>query len=485
MTFAEFRKRGFLAEFSGLFNQPQRATRFLTTFGYPDERIPNFDDALVFWTTVSRDVDGGIMSEDDLESLIQHAADYYPGNPLFAPFAVSRLPDPPNESAGDTGNESSASPPIAERQGCSMVLGPPLEGEDAAELQRRVVQQCSEQGVSTDFEVIQVLENGQVQLYFPDTHADELLPVQENLRGQRIRCRLIDDRHRDRILNHLLIEGPDQGRFRISDVPASTQVGDIARAVINEQYESNWPKDGRDRPRQAAVDHEDSQGNEHRLRPEDRLDDSNVEDGDTLHVHPESTAGSQNPIYREEALVRAKNQVVRYAQAHSGFRPQANSTHAPTEYVIHFKAPVIHPHQQASGRVRHSVLLQLPEQFPSIAPAVWWQPPVIFHPNVAQGTGKVCMGELDDRYRPGLDFGLVCQMLVDIASFQNYIVTEGYNMEACRWAASEEGQATIVAGGGRPEDPDKLAQARGHLSDELPRREPGVSPMTRIERLQS
>ena len=110
---------------------------------------------------------------------------------------------------------------------------------------------------------------------------------------------------------------------------------------------------------------------------------------------------------------------------------------------------------------------------------------MIFHPNVHRGTGKVCLGVLADRYRPGLDFGLLCQMLVDVASFRNYVVTEGYNVEACRWAASEAGQATIVAGGGRREDPAKLGLARGHEmdGDELPTREPGLSPMTRIERL--
>ncbi|MEM7350904.1 MAG: effector-associated domain EAD1-containing protein [Acidobacteriota bacterium] len=487
MTFPEFRKQGFLAEVSALFNQQQRAVQFLTTFGFPPGRIPNFEDAQVFWTTISRDIEGGIMPDDNLASLIHHAADYYPGNPLFSPFAVSRTLDPPVESAEQTADESPAASPIPEREGCSMVLGPPLEGEDAAALQRRVAQLCSEQGVSAEFEVMQVLEDGQVELYFPGTHADELQPVQENLRGQRIRCRLIDDRHRDRILSHLLIEGPDQARFRISDVPASTLVGDIARDVINSQYESNWPKDGRNRPRQATVDHVDDQGNERRLRPDDRLDDSRVEAGDTLQVHPESTAGSQNPIYQDEALVRAKNQVRRYAKSRSGFQVKANSTHAPTEYVIYFDAPGIHPHEQGLDSVRHSVLLQLSEQFPSVSPAVWWQPPVIFHPNVHMGTGKVCIGVLDDRYRPGLDFGRLCQMLVDIASFRNYVVTEGYNLQACQWAASEAGQATIVAGGGRPEDPVKLAQARGHWDDEeeLPRREPGVSPMSRIEKLQT
>ncbi len=483
MTFAEFRKRRFLAEISRIFNDADRARQLLRTFGFPLDRIPNFGNSQEFWATVCQDIDDGIMpQQDDLLSFIQHAADQYPGNPLLGPYSVSR-----RSELACAHEESEANPGAEESMGCSVFIGPPPEGMDTAGLQQRVTELCVEQGVAAAFEVMQVLEDGQLELYFNGAHADDLLPVQDGLRGQGIRSRIIDERHRDRVLRRLLVEGPDQGRFQFSNVPASTQVGDIARALINEHYDSNWPKDGRNRPRQAAVDHVDSEGNERRLRPDDSLGDSHVEDGDTVQVHPESTAGSQNPVYREEALVRAKNQVLRYARSHPSFRVQANSTQAPTEYVIHFDAPGIRPHEDAPGKVRHSVLLQLPEQFPSLAPAVWWQPPVIFHPNVHRGTGKVCMGgDLEDRYRPGLDFGRLCQMLVDIASFRNYVVTEGYNMEACRWAASEEGQATIIAGGGRPEDPVKLAQARGHWNeDELPRREPGVSPITRIEKLQA
>ncbi len=481
MTFAEFRKQGLLAEISRIFNRQDRARQLLDTFGFPRDRIPAFDNAQEFWTAICQDIHDGIMpQQDDLISFVQHAADQFPSNPLLGRYSVSRR----SEMAREAG--AAANPGGEEAEGCAMVLGPPPEGMDTARLRQRVNQLCADQGVNVDFEVMQVLENGQLELYFPGTHADELMPVLEDLRGERVRCRLIDDRHRDRILTHILVEGPDTARYRFSNVAASTQVGDVARALINEHYESNWPKDGPDRPRQATVDHVDNEGNERRLRPDDRLDDSQVEDGDTLQVNPESTAGSQNPVYREEALVRAKNQVVRYARSHPGFRVRANSTHAPTEYVIHFEAPGIDPHRKVPGRFRQSVLLQLPEEFPSVSPAVWWQPPVIYHPNVDRGTGRVCMGVLGDRYQPGLDFGLLCQMLFDIACFQNYVVTHGYNKEACRWAATEEGQATIVAGGGRPEDPVLLAQARGHWNeDEFPRREPGLSPITRIEKLQA
>ena len=49
-------------------------------------------------------------------------------------------------------------------------------------------------------------------------------------------------------------------------------------------------------------------------------------------------------------------------------------------------------------------------------------------------TGAVCLGVLQDSYSPGLDFGLVCQMLVDMAGYRNYELTEGYDPDAGRWA---------------------------------------------------
>jgi hypothetical protein len=71
---------------------------------------------------------------------------------------------------------------------------------------------------------------------------------------------------------------------------------------------------------------------------------------------------------------------------------------------------------------------------------------------VHAASGLVCLGVLADSYKPGLHFGTVCQMLVDMARFQNYALDEGYNEEAARWAASDEGQRAILAIGGRPRE---------------------------------
>ncbi|MCE3289752.1 MAG: hypothetical protein K0R83_1764, partial [Caulobacter sp.] len=64
--------------------------------------------------------------------------------------------------------------------------------------------------------------------------------------------------------------------------------------------------------------------------------------------------------------------------------------------------------------------------------------------------GFACLGALGDAYRPGLDFGELCMLLLDIASYQNYDLLEGYNSAAREWAMSEEGMRDIAARGGKP-----------------------------------
>jgi hypothetical protein len=115
----------------------------------------------------------------------------------------------------------------------------------------------------------------------------------------------------------------------------------------------------------------------------------------------------------------------------------------------------------------HEVLLLLPESFPMQAPAAFWQTP-IFHPNVRRGNGKVCLGVLEDRYRPGLDFGDLCQMLADIAAYRNYEVREGYDAEAREWALSPAGQMAIEGRGGRSVARQLFMLLEDHFTEPLP-----------------
>ena len=82
------------------------------------------------------------------------------------------------------------------------------------------------------------------------------------------------------------------------------------------------------------------------------------------------------------------------------------------------------------------------------APDAFWQTP-IFHPNIHPTVNKVCLGALGEYYVPGLEFGDLCQLLVDLASYQNYTLEEGYNSDAQMWALSDEGEIAIEQRGGK------------------------------------
>ncbi|NEO80545.1 ubiquitin-conjugating enzyme E2 [Moorena sp. SIO4G3] len=205
------------------------------------------------------------------------------------------------------------------------------------------------------------------------------------------------------------------------------------------------------RKREVVVDKVNEDGSMERLKPDQTLHEANIQDDDTFSVSPEATAGAIHPQLREEALARAKNQIIAYAQAHPGFKVSANAHQAPTEYLLNFQAPSFAPPRAPGENPQpidnHEVFLVLPGAFPMQAPQAFWQT-LIFHPNIHSETGLVCLGALGDRYRPGLDFGKLCQLLIDIASYQNYALEEGYNQEAQIWAISPEGQIAIELRGG-------------------------------------
>jgi hypothetical protein len=118
----------------------------------------------------------------------------------------------------------------------------------------------------------------------------------------------------------------------------------------------------------------------------------------------------------------------------------------------------------------HEVYLMLSPDHPVLAPLAIWQTD-IFHPNVDAKSGKVCLGVLEDHYRPGINFGMICQMLVDIAGYQDYGARDGfYNDEAMKWATSERGQELIVSRGGQSLSSMLLRVMIQEVRDPLPLR---------------
>jgi len=286
---------------------------------------------------------------------------------------------------------------------------------------------------------------------------------------------------RDYLLHRLYIEGPDGRQFRITDAPAQQTVANLAAEVVD-QYGSDFP----DAARPTVVDRVGPDGQGRRLDPNTTLDQAQVRDGDRMRVGFQARAAAVNPLDRQDALFRVRNQILDFGQTRdpeTGFVARANSTLLPTEYELEFTQASFGPPPSATAAPvdisRHTVLIQLGSDFPETPPAVFWLTR-IFHPNVfptyesevSRGReaqmGLVCLGALQESYLPSLHFGSLCQMLMDIAGFRNYSLytTDGtvdstgslrrrvdfYDPDAARWVGSPDGQRRIVAIKGSPTD---------------------------------
>jgi hypothetical protein len=235
------------------------------------------------------------------------------------------------------------------------------------------------------------------------------------------------------LLSALTVQGPDGRMFRFTDTPAAQTVADLAADTL-EQYGADFGGQ-----RTAVTDQVQGNGQGLRLDPDTTLHAAGIRDGDQMRVGFESTAGIVNPLFREQALARAANQIRAYAETHPGFVVWADASSTPTIYEFEFSRPSFAPPPtpgQEPAEIGpdelHRVQLDLGPPFPEEAPKAFWLTP-IFHPNVypnyeceparrrPTAQGLVCFGDLaDDGYRPGMDFGELCQALQDIAGFRNY-----------------------------------------------------------------
>jgi hypothetical protein len=227
-----------------------------------------------------------------------------------------------------------------------------------------------------------------------------------------------------------------------------------------------------DRPRRAVVDHITDNGSANRLDPDHTFHDAGIREGDELRIGFEATAGV-SPRLWQEAVLRVWAQIRRYANEHPGFRVvDTDDDQLPTWYLLEFEAPGFAPPSDSRADSlepksisQHKVEIGLPADFPVRAPIVIWRTP-IFHPNVLpapQGpmpAGLVCLGPVMDDYRPNLDFGELCNLLVDLPGYRAYKTMIGddrefFNAAALQWARTENGQTAIRDIGGQPLPSDK------------------------------
>ncbi|MET9732498.1 effector-associated domain EAD1-containing protein [Streptomyces sp. NPDC006458] len=448
---------------------PHEGEIILRAMGFPEGRLPAAElSARFYWSEVRRLIDAGVLV--DGEALLSRAVhNEYPGNRVFLDAVRALDPEPEPEPV----------PPAPTRQHPGpQQPGPPQPGPPAPEAASypTLVFVCSTHHAAFIEEIRRL--DPRAELYFVSQGEGAQVGqialsltyelTQEQI--EEVRRRLVATGapqdleilqevydHRPYLLEELRVNGPDQQPYDLAGVPSITPVRDIAAAVLA-HYEGRMPR----RPR-TVVDHQQPDGSFTRLDPAQSLHAAGVREGDTLNVYPEATAG--HAVLRMQAIIRVREEMHRYADRHEGFEiVDTDDPEFPTDYEIRFTAPGLRlpehhtpgsfPHPERQDR--HNALILLGPDFPLRAPVVFWLSP-IFHPNIKgpdpalpEAEGAVCLGVLADSYRPTLDFGQLCQMLVDMAGYRNYEITDSFNPYAAVWAMSEEGKAMIEAIGGKP-----------------------------------
>ncbi len=443
LTLEQMETQGILKKLADDFYNDTAAGTLLAKIGVEKSDFKPFGEPSVkeWWREACRRLESGIAESDILDRLLAAAADSFPGSKEYHPFIKPEsLPENRKNPEGNI----------------KVKITQPLNTDDTIKILKALQEMAMETGFNIDFNygnqgssIFSLSIKGVHSRKESERLAEQ---IESKLAEEDLDAHVHVESHtfRDYYADPITVEGPDGQRFGLDQIPASTPVKDIARGVMHQYGDDVWPaREGQ--KTQAVVDKITGAGTSDRLDPRQTLHDAGVRPGDTLRVAPERTAGAIDPLMHEAALSRVRNETLGFAESHPGFEVQANSLVAPTEYLFQFQTKGFAPPATPGGAPRviheHEVLVELPADFPIQAPEAWWQTD-IFHPNIDPHTGWVCLGALQEQYRPSLDFGELCQMLFDLAGYRNYAVTEGHNMDAARWALSEEGQLAIEAIGG-------------------------------------
>jgi hypothetical protein len=414
-------RRALLLQLAELFNTEAEANRVLDNMEYPvRRRQPWTADADAMWGQIFRQLDGGIMTRGRYR-LLNAVLGMYPDNEVFVALGAryGLLPPPPPPTPPAPPNPAPEEPDDA----CHVIVAAGTEEERAAVLAilRRANLDPAERWSTANAFSCRVATNdtARVRAALGDLPQDWILvPAGEP----------------DYLLDLLFVQGPDGRMHRLRQAPAQQTVQDLGAAVVNAQY-GEVPG----RTRAFVVDRQQANGDNQRLAPDETLHDAGVRDGDTIRIGFEATAGTVGPLVYREALQRMRNQILDFAGHHDGITVSGQPPVLPTQYEIEFEQPGFAPPVEPGGEPvaidRHRVLIQLYGDFPLTAPFVFWLTPV-FHPNVFPNydsepyrsepnrRGQVCLGALVLSYTPAMDFGELCQTLIDMAGYRNYTVFE-------------------------------------------------------------
>lgn len=196
-----------------------------------------------------------------------------------------------------------------------------------------------------------------------------------------------------------------------------------------------------------------------------------------------------------EALRSARAQVEDYARGAPNLEILVDDEEFPTEYELRFTQPSLAPGPDPDAEpvpiAEHEVVIVLGASFPQTPPAVFWESP-IFHPNIfpnydsapsreqPEYRGLVCLGDLLGDFTPELDFGALCQTIVDLAGFRGVGIVDVddngepsanfYDKAAAVWFSRNAGRLADLIGAAAatlPGGPGRLWRGGGSYRNQV------------------
>lgn len=248
----------------------------------------------------------------------------------------------------------------------------------------------------------------------------------------------------------VFVEAPSGDRFEV-DLPCGTPLNTVAAEFFESQ---GWPtQDRAGRGQRAVVElvNPENPDETKRLNGDDDVCDT-LEDDDTLRIFPESIAGAVDHRARLNALISDHNDLLGLAERNPEISFEANRTHAPDRYelTLHYPSFIeLAPERTPRTGDIHRLEIVLGSDYPRRAPIVRWLTP-IFHPNIRETDGAVCLGVLQERYLPGLGVARLVRMLAEMVQWRNFDAYNPFNKAAAEWAANPENWDLIREIGGHP-----------------------------------
>lgn len=458
------------------FRRQRDAEQLLRRIGFPSERVPNFGtDPANAWNEVFLDFEHGVISRP-YRRVLDAALRVYRNNNGLRTLAerhglVSGATTPPVPVP--TGRSATRDSHGAPSPGATAEPAPPAP---TCHVIIRASSEAARQqahGLLTELGLAPHEEWSTSHAVSFRIGSDSVPAVRQLLDHTDLGWTVVPPGEPDYLLQSLYVEGPDRRQFRVTDAPAQQTFRNLASEIITEQY----PQGDANAALPTVIDHVQEGQTPRRVDADSTLHDAGVRDGDRVRVGYQTNAGSVNPLDREDALYRARNQIREYADSRSGFLVKANSSLLPTEYQLAFDRISFGPGPREGDEPveikDHLVALQLGPDFPREHPVLWWLTP-IFHPNVFPNydcekarknpgaRGLVCLGLLGESWQPSWDFGDLCQMVVEMAAFRNYALVEdtgqvdkqgrpvlkgnAYDWTAVEWIVTHPKRITDIGG---------------------------------------